>query len=80
MKIGFDVQPSGYFRADAAALHVDPVMIEAMMMMHRCDDPSQALAAEIEREMPGAAHRHPLMVALVAEANKLWIAPVAGRA
>ena len=80
MKIGFDVQPSGYFRIEADSLHVDPGAVEALMARYHLADPTAALALEIEREAPGASHRHPLMMAMVCEANKLWWAQPAGRA
>ena len=80
MKIGFDVAPSGYFRIEAAALHVNPVAVEALMARYKVATPTDALALEIEREAPGDSHRHPLMIAMVSEANKLWFVPPAGRA
>jgi len=78
MKIGFDVKPSGYFRIDAASLHVSAAAVEAMMARHHLADPSAALALEIEREAPGEPHRHPLMIAMVTEANRLLFVPPAG--
>ena len=80
MKIGFDVAPSGYFRIEAASLHVDVAAVERLMAHYRAHTPTEALTLEIEREAPGDAKRHPLMIAMVQEANKLWFSEPAGRA
>ena len=80
MKIGFAVVPTGYFRMEAGALNLDEGAIAALMERYAISDPAVALQLEIERERPGAAHTHPLMVKMLAEANRLQFMIPAGHA